>query len=472
MLRRMMTLVPVLLTLAGCQSIPAQPGFDAVQADVDARIGHRVSWRTGAEEDRQADDAVRKLLAAELTSASAQQIALLNNRRLQAAYEELGIAQAGVVQAGLLRNPVFDVSVMFPAGGGSPKLDFGVAQDFLDVLLIPMRSRIAATRFEAAKMQITAQVLDLAHATHLAFLQVQADEQTLAQRSQNLEAAAASYEFAQKLRKAGNIRNVDLAGEQAALAQAKLDVATAQAVLEDHREQLTGLMGLWGEDTQWRIAAKLPDLPGDFGDLADLEKRAIAASLDLAIVNHRLNGLAQELGLTRSTSLVGEFELGVNAERDGGHWESGPSIAVPIPLFDQGQARVATARSQMRREEHQLYATAVAVRSAARRARLRLVTAQETAIYYRDEIMPLRATIMKETMLQYNAMQVSVFQLLTARSQQIDANRRYLEAVHEYWRAKAQLDLLLAGRMSESDLSTSSDATAAPTPATGDRGGH
>ncbi len=437
--------------LAGCQTMPVQPGFDEVMSQVDGRAGHRVMWRTGAEEDRMADEAVRKLLSGELTAAGAQQIALLNNRNLQAAYEELGVAQAAVVQAGLLKNPVFELALLFPSGGGSAMIDIGVAQDFLDVFFIPLRTRIATARYEAVKLDVTARALDMAHATHLAFLQVQADEQTLAEHRRNLEAADASYEFARKMHKAGNLRNVDLAGEQASLAQAKLDVAAAQAALEENREKLTNLMGLWGDDTQWRIARKLPDIPDQFDDLADLEKKAVTRSLELAAIHHRMMALAEEAGLTRSTSLVQELELGVAGERDDGRWKNGPTIAVPLPIFDQGQAKVATANAQLRRQQQLLYARAVQVRSAARTARLRLVAAQETAIHYRDEILPLRDRIVKETMLQYNAMQVSVFQLLVTRTQHIDAHRRYIAAVHDYWKAKAQLDLLLAGRMSEAD---------------------
>lgn len=449
MFRRLFSLTLVLL--AGCQTIPAQPGLDEVQTQLDGRGGHRVMWRTGAQEDRMADEAVRKLLSSELTAASAQQIALLNNRNLQASYEELGIAQAAVVQAGLLKNPVFELALLFPSGGGSTMIDIGVAQDFLDVFFIPLRTRIATAEYDAVKVDVTTKVLDLAHATRLAFLQVQADEQTLIEHQQNLEAASASLEFAQKMHKAGNMRNVDLASEQVSQAQAKLDVATAQAALEENREKLTKLMGLWGDDTQWRVAKKLPDIPDRFDDLADLEKKAIGRSLELAAITHRMTALAEEAGFTRSTSLVQEVELGVAGERDDGEWKVGPTIAVPLPIFDQGQAKVATANAQLRRQQQLLYAKAVEVRSAARSARLRLVTAQETAIYYRDEILPLRDRIVKDTMLQYNAMQVSVFQLLGARTQHIDAHRKYIAAVHDYWRAKAQLDLLLAGRMSESE---------------------
>lgn len=448
MLRRIF-LFSMVAFAGGCQAIDARPGFEEVQSLVQDRTTHRVQWRTGSAEDEQAAKEVRELLSKELTAASAEQIALLNNRSLQATYEDLGIAQAAVVQAGLLKNPVFDFAVKFPSGGGSAALDIGIAQDFLDVLFIPMRQRIATAQFDAVKMQLTANVLDIAGATRLAFLQVQADEQILELRRQIVTASEASYEFAKRLNTAGNLRNLDLSNEQASLAQSRLDLASAEAALQENREKLTVLMGLWGDDTQWKLAKNLPELPGETLNLENVEQRAIAKSIDLAVIQKRIDSLSQELGFARSTSLVQELEAGVVAERNEGHWEAGPSIAVPLPLFDQGQAKVATAHSQLRREQETLAAQAVAIRSAARTARLRLITAQQTVLFYRNEILPLREKIVKDTMLQYNAMQVSVFQLLMARSQQIDANRRYIEALHDYWRSRAQFDLLLAGRMSE-----------------------
>ena len=72
-------------------------------------------WNLGTELDAQVDQEVRALLHDTLTVDGAIQVALLNNRNLQALYAELGVAQADLVQAGLLKNPVFDGAVRLPA---------------------------------------------------------------------------------------------------------------------------------------------------------------------------------------------------------------------------------------------------------------------------------------------------------------------------------------------------------------------
>ena len=101
-------LCALLLLLSGCATFDQRAGFSDVRTAVEERSGKRVAWNLGTELDAEAAEDVRRLLAGPLTADAAIQVALLNNRGLQATYAELGVAQADVVQAGLLTNPVFD----------------------------------------------------------------------------------------------------------------------------------------------------------------------------------------------------------------------------------------------------------------------------------------------------------------------------------------------------------------------------
>ena len=140
----MRTSLLLALALAGCAGVRPQAAFDDVRQSLDGRADARVVWRTGTAEDARADAAVDSLLAAPLTADAAVQVALLNNRRLQATYEDLGVAQAMVVQAGLLSNPAFGARLGWPlAEAGPPDLGFSVAFGLLDALQIPLRRSVA-----------------------------------------------------------------------------------------------------------------------------------------------------------------------------------------------------------------------------------------------------------------------------------------------------------------------------------------
>jgi cobalt-zinc-cadmium efflux system outer membrane protein len=123
----------------------------------------------------------------------------------------------------------------------------------------------------------------------------------------------------------------------------------------------------------------------------------------------------------------------------------------PIPLFDQGQARVGRAVTELRRAQQEYYAMGVRVRSTARVVRERVQGAQDRALYYRDILLPLLERIVNETQLQYNAMQLGVFDLLRARERQIQAAIAYVETLRDYWLARTDLGQMLSGRLSHAN---------------------
>ena len=461
--------------LSGCfAAVPREAGFPDVERTVAERTGYRVHWNRGSASDRAVEATVRSMLAKQVSADEAVQVALLNNRNLQATYEELAVAQADLVSAGLLRNPVFDAEVRFIEGGGGTGLELAVVQDFIDVLFIPLRTRLAGAAFEAAKARVAGDVLDLAGQVRGAFYTLQAAQQTREMRVQILAATEASYDLARRLRAAGNIRELDLATEQVLFEQSKLDVRAAETQVVQSRERLNRLMGLWGPQTQWRAVPRLPDLPSDQIPAETVERRAVERSLDLASARLAVSATGTRLGIAAPLGLLPEGEAGASAEREpDGEWAVGPAVSLPIPLFSQGQPAIAAARSDLRRAQQEYHATAVAVRSHARAAHDAVAAALDQVQQYRRVILPLRQKVVTETQLQYNAMQVSPLQLLLAKQQQIQAGEDYIQALRAFWLARTDLDVLLAGRMTSfSGGEGASALEPASTPASGGRGDH
>jgi len=438
------------LLVAGCASVPRDAGFAEVRQQAAERADLDARWLRATDDDRAAADAVRALLADSLTAEAAVQVALLHNRRLQATYESLGIAQADLVQAGLLRNPVFGVHPSWPLDGGPPDLAFSVAFDFLGVLSLPMRQRVAASAYEAARLRVTGAVLEHAARTRAAFTRALAAEQEVELMEQVVFATEAAFDAAERLRAAGNIRRLDLLYEQALYETARLDLEAAQGRRLVAREHLARMMGVWGGDAAFALAGRLSDPPAErdeFGTWGEegVEARAVEASLALAATRADVETAARRLGLTDVEAAVPSFGLGAELEREDGHWKAGPDVHFALPLLDAGQARRAGARAALRQEQAAYLALAVEVRSEARAARARVLAARRQALHLRGVVLPLRAALTAETQLQYNAMQVGVFHLLAARQQEIDAGRRYLDALAAYWEARADLDLVLQG---------------------------
>jgi cobalt-zinc-cadmium efflux system outer membrane protein len=337
-----------LFMLSGCVTFDQRAGFPDVSAEVETRSGRRVTWNLGMDLDAQVAEEVRALLRNHLTVDAAIQIALLNNRTLQALYADLGVAQADLAQAGLLKNPIFDADVLFALSGGRPDLDLSVALNFLDIFYLPLRKRVAAARFEDVKLHVTGAVLDFAATVRTAFYRHQANVQMFELLQTIGQGLTISLEVTQRLHAAGNIRDLDLVREQALLSEANLLLRAAEVAGVESQERLQTLMGLWGQETAWQIGGRLPDIPAQALPVESVEGQALQRSLDLASARQRIIVAGEQLGVHRATALVPELSLGPRAERNEGAWEVGPTVQFPIPWFDQGQGRVGRAMAELR----------------------------------------------------------------------------------------------------------------------------
>lgn len=440
---------PALLgfALGACSSVSEEAGFSDAAAIVREREGLEIHWERGAPPDAEVEARLRDLLQRELDAETAVAISLLRNRHLQALYEDLRIAQADLVEAGLLGNPIFHVEARFPEGGGRTAFDLGLEEDLLSILFLPLRKRVAAASFEATKLRVAEHVLTLAGEVRVAFYVLQGCEQLTELRRTVLQATEASSELARRLHEAGNIRDLDLDSEVALHEEAKLELARAEMERADARERLNALLGLWGAEAEWRLAARLPELPQDEESIEGIESRAVTASLTLAQREIEIEREAQRLGLVRQTRLTSDPALGVSAEREAesGLWSVGPAFAVSLPLFNQGQPAVARAVALLNSLQESYTAEAIEVRSAVRRAASRVLAARGRADFMRRVLLPLRSRIVEGSQLQYNAMQQGTFQLLMAKREEIAAGATYVEELRDYWIARAELGQILAG---------------------------
>jgi cobalt-zinc-cadmium efflux system outer membrane protein len=445
----MKRLVSLLLLIgAGCQTAPKDSGFGDVQRTVSDRSGFVVQWNRDSSDDRAVDTTIEKMLTHELGVDETVQIALLNNRHLQVTFEDLGIAQADLVQAGLLKNPVFDLGVRFPDSAPSGTyLDIAAAGDFLDIALLPARKKLAAAQFEQAKAKVSNEVLSLAAETSADFYAYQAAEETADLRRSEADAASAALEATKKLHEAGNLNDLNFADQRAQEVRARIDLSIAEAQATEAREKLAQRMGLDSTQTQWKVADHLADLPANEIQMQGLESLAVQQRLDLLAARQEVLAQAQTLGLTTRYRFFQDVNVGPEFEHEtDGQWRIGPSVSMPIPIFDNGQAKISRAQAILRQNERRYQAMEIDVRAEVRIARAKLISARAKALLYRDEVLPAERDVLHQTQLQYNGMYVGVFQLLDAKREQTDAAREYIEALRDYWSAKSELARAIGGK--------------------------
>lgn len=457
--------------LTSCASVPEDAGFKDVTRTTRERATAHVHWLRGGVEDEVVAKRVTALLAEPLTAEAAVQIALFNNRTLQATYESLGIARANLVQAGLMSNPILSGEVKAAISGPGPEVELSLTKNFLEVLYIPMRKKIAESKLEEAKLQVAVAVLDLAARVRSQHHRVQADVQRLVQRRLITDVMDANVTLAQRLYDAGNITEATLDNHRIAHKMAIMQLADARMTLAMDRQILSGLMGVWGNDIAWSITPQLPAIPvpDDDLDIDSVENLAVERSLDLAAARAKIESSARLAGLSKSTALFSDIGAGAAAKRESdGAWLLGPAFTLPIPLLDQGQARVSAAQSEFRKARFEYNAMLVNVRTTARSAVIRLLHAREKSLTLRDTIVPLHERITTETQKEYNGMLVGAFDLLVAKRREIEAHLSYIDALQDYWIARSSLDSILAGHAADITSSapflTSPSALGTPNP--------
>lgn len=456
--------------LAGCASVNPRPAFVDAQSKVGERTGHETRWIRSAEEADTVAALVRQLLARELTAEGAAQVALLNNRALQAEYEEIGIAQADLAQAGLLSNPTLDLTVGFPDHPEAPVVvGGGLVQDFLDFLVRPLRKKVAAAQLEQTKLRIGDEMLRLVARTKSTFYTLQARQQLVSRLELVLEINAAAAELAKRQHEAGNVNDLDLVNQEVAYSQTKADLAFARAQARSDREALNRLMGLWGADTDWRVADRLPEIPAREVPVVRLESRAIESRLDVAAARWGVDVVGNALALKKGTRY---FPIGINVgvfterEPEATHVRvTGPSLTLQLPIFDTGRASIARLEAEYLRSQRLLEALAIDARSEVRDARDLMIASRDLANYHRTVLLPQRVRILDLTLRHYNMMLKGAYDLLLAKESEVAAERAYIEAWRDYWIAHTELERAVGGPLpaaEEKAVDTGTTESAAP----------
>ncbi|WP_157622863.1 TolC family protein [Solimonas soli] len=421
------------LLLGACAGLPTERGRQALAADVAAR------GLALPEAPPDAADPVAAWLGAPLSVDRAIQIALLRNPELRAETATLGLAAAEVYEAGRLANPLLSATWLSRGDDPHAQLTLGIAVNFTDLLLLRSRARIADAEFERTRLAIGGAALDLAARVEAAYRRVVAAAQLAELRRALAGHARTAATLAQRYADAGNLPRRDLALEQAAASEAELDADADARDLALARGALQRLLGLQA-DASWTLAETLALPPADDEALADLQRLARDSRLDIAAARRHVDALAARYGLTRRTRALGEIAIGAEREReyDGGV-HGGPTLSLALPLFDWGAGRQARGAAERRAAEAELAARTLDAERDVGAAYARLRTARTRVERYRRDVLPARETAVEQTQREFNYMLVDAFELLTVRRQGNAAYAGYLEALGDYWVARAEL---------------------------------
>ncbi len=430
------------LAASGCASFSPDGGFGEVGDAVKMRSGLEAVWVRSEKDADSVGARTKELLAQPLTAESAVQIALLNNPGLQAAYAEMGIAEADLVQASRWSGPKLSFARL--RRGDEIEYERSVFFDLLGLVTIPLSTKAEEKRFASARARAATEALRLALDTRKAFFSAVAAQESVRYMEQVKDAAEASAELARRMAAVGNWPKLNLSREQVFYAETTAQLARAMQMQVSAREKLARLLGLWGDDLRFALPVRLPEAPKTVRDAAELETQALAQRLDVQAARRETEALAESMGLTQVSRFVNLLELGVhnNSESPRPH-QRGWEVELRIPLFDFGGARVARAEHVYLQAVNRTADVAIRARSEVRESYNAYRTAFDLVRHYHDEIVPLRKRISEEILLRYNGMLASVFELLADTRDSVMSVNAYIEALRDFWLAESDLQAAL-----------------------------
>ncbi|MGI8526639.1 MAG: TolC family protein [Pseudolabrys sp.] len=459
-----------LALLGGCAGFSDDQGMNAVRDMAKSSLNVDVAALSSDDDIAAAHQTVAALLKHPLSAEAAVQIALLNNHELQAAYNELGIAEAARVRARLPANPRFSVSRI--AGGGAFEFEAQIVANILSLATLPARADVANDRFHQAQLRAVDATLRTAFEARRAYVEAVANRQSVNFLVQAQASAEAAVELAKRLGESGTMTKLDQARNKVFYAETTGRLLGARQRAASSRERLIRAMGLSGSDLAFTLPSTLPALPSRPLNGASVELEAVRRRGDLQIARLDVVALAKSYGLTKTTRFINLLEVSGTERRlqepSGDRaTERGVGVEFEVPLFDFGEVSLREAEASYTQAVNRLSAKAVSVRSEARDAYQQYRAAFDIARGYQRDVLPLRKIISEETLLRYNAMQIDVFSLLAESRERIASTGAAIEAQRDFWLADSNLKSAMLGGNATTATSTRISTAAAPSEPSG-----
>ncbi len=320
-----------------------------------------------------------------LTLTEAMRRAVMTDPGLQAAIARVRMAQADSDQARLLPNPVLDVVVRW--GAGKPQIEASLAQDFVRVLQIPRRARAADNTLRRVAADAVTAALDVTSEVAERYAGAQAFDALVPLLKDRLALFERLADTASDRLEAGEGTRVELTTLKAQRVALEVEIDAASLAQRGERLRLARLIGQPLSPSTWALEPWVSPEIGREPEARWVEV-ALAHRPEVQAVRWRLAALEDEYALTHSVPWEGRG-VGVEAERDDDS-VVGPSVSVPLPIFDTGRARRSRVTAEQLEARHDLTLTKRKVVEEVRIAYETLATSRAILDRIRLQLLPVQ----------------------------------------------------------------------------------
>jgi len=442
--------VIVLVIFSGCSTVSQQDVFSDLNQTTSSRGVSNLQWIKTEQEAVSVNEIVNTLLSQPLSQENAVRIALINNRSLQQTYEQIGISQSELVQAGLMSNPLLGYS--YGRGGGVTTSTLSLDVAFMDLLWIPLRRELGGLALEETKYRVGDEVLKTVRDVKKGYIDARVAQEQVSLYDSQLKSHEASVQLATRQYTAGNLSKRSFLKIQDTYSHARLESIQLHRENAVARETLNRLLGVYGMQTHYVFERHPLKLFAPLKNEEGLERYAIAHRLDMNAAIKAVDYAASEAGYAKNTRLLSEAELSGSSEKTTNTNRFNTfGIKIPIPIFDFGQGRVSHSQAVYNQSIHHLYEVAVKIRSEVREAYASSRYTYDRAHETSEMIVPINQQILAETQLFYNGMLDGIYELLEDQRRYGEARMESLNTLADYQKAQADLEYVLGGYMNATD---------------------
>ncbi len=435
------------LSLTGCASLRTQPPDASINSLLQERGGPSAEW--SEYRNSPADTAtINEWILSPIGPDTAVKIAMLRSPKLQQEYARLGLARSDVLEAVQISNPSISLLRQNQSPGDGVQRTLGFSLPLADLILLPSRTRLAHADFERARFDTAKAVFDVALDVESAWYAYVGAQQVADMRTAVSNASNVSMELAERFYAAGNISELQLNQERAAASEARLDAGAAMVEAAQRRLALNNLMGLDSNEYPWAALDRLPLPVASEDEPETLIAIAREKNLQLLAARQQLVVMQSSYKATRNWRWLGATGVGYEREKEAdGTRLSGPSLDLELPIFNQGQAKMARAQALLADAQARLRQAELSIENDIR-ANANAVRAHGESIgIYRNSLIPQRETVLARSQQEQNFMLIGVFELIQAKAREYDAYQGYLEAVRDYWQSRVELTRSVGERL-------------------------
>lgn len=306
---------------------------------------------------------------------------------LQAALARVRIALAEAGQARLLPNPVLSLAFRFPEGSGKPVVEASLAQDIISILRIPKQSSAADNKLRQAAADAVTVALDTAAEVQERYATIQGLDELMPvlRKRQELVAKLLSQERGKLA--VGESTRQDVSTLDTQRIELEVEIADRERAQRDERLRLARLIGEPSSAAEWSLDLWSPPQRSSAPEPGWV-RVALARRPEVQSAEWKLAALGDEVALARLLPFEGT-SVGVVSERDDA-WTVGPSLDVPVPIFDMGGKRVEHAEAERVEARHELVQAKRQVVEDVRRAYESLGRTETNLERVRKELIPLQ----------------------------------------------------------------------------------